>query len=49
MISNPHPSIEPQPGDGTILRDSTGTTLHYTAAEWTAFTAGIRAGEFQPA
>lgn len=25
---------------------ASGTTLHYTDAEWRAFTAGVRAGEF---
>jgi hypothetical protein len=37
-------------GDGRIaLRDSKDLTLpphHFTATEWTAFLAGVRAGEF---
>jgi Domain of unknown function (DUF397) len=34
---------------GHAVRDSknpTGPTLTFTAAEWVAFTAGVRAGEF---
>jgi hypothetical protein len=34
---------------GRTVRDSknpTGPALRFTAAEWVAFTAGIRAGEF---
>ncbi|WP_043737219.1 MULTISPECIES: DUF397 domain-containing protein [Nocardia] len=34
---------------GTVVRDAVGTTLEFTPAEWTAFVAGIRAGEFIPA
>lgn len=34
---------------GTMVRDAVGTTLEFTPAEWTAFLAGIRAGEFAPA
>jgi hypothetical protein len=36
-------------GDGRALRDSkdpTGPALMFTATEWVAFTAGVRAGEF---
>jgi Domain of unknown function (DUF397) len=36
-------------GGGRAVRDSknpTGPALTFTAAEWTAFTAGVRAGEF---
>jgi hypothetical protein len=36
-------------GGGQAVRDSknpTGPALMFTAAEWVAFTAGIRAGEF---
>jgi hypothetical protein len=35
--------------DGRVVRDSnnpTGPALRLTAAQWTAFTAGVRAGEF---
>ncbi len=35
--------------DGRAVRDSknpTGPALMFTAAEWVAFTAGVRAGEF---
>jgi Domain of unknown function (DUF397) len=35
--------------DGRAVRDSknpTGPALMFTAAEWSAFTAGVRAGEF---
>lgn len=34
---------------GARITDAVGTTLLFTDAEWTAFTAGIRAGEFSPA
>jgi Domain of unknown function (DUF397) len=36
-------------GGGVAIRDSkdrAGAVLLYTAAEWTAFVAGVRAGEF---
>jgi hypothetical protein len=36
-------------GGGRAVRDSknrTGPALTFTAAEWVAFTAGVRAGEF---
>ncbi|HEX4099429.1 MAG TPA: DUF397 domain-containing protein [Pseudonocardiaceae bacterium] len=36
-------------GDGRAVRDSknpTGAVLRFTAAQWSAFTAGIGAGEF---
>ncbi len=36
-------------GGGRAVRDSknrSGPTLIFTAAEWAAFTAGVRAGEF---
>ncbi|WP_280480254.1 DUF397 domain-containing protein [Nocardia cyriacigeorgica] len=37
-------------GDGSVIvRDAEGVTLTYTAAEWTAFTDGIRSGEFTTA
>jgi len=35
--------------DGRAIRDSknpTGPALTFTATEWAAFTAGVRAGEF---
>ncbi len=33
--------------DGRAVRDSNNPTgLRLTAAQWTAFTAGVRAGEF---
>ena len=35
--------------DGRAVRDSknpTGTALVFTAGEWSTFTAGVRAGEF---
>ena len=35
--------------DGHAVRDSnnpTGPALRFTAAQWSAFTAGVRAGEF---
>ncbi|WP_028478545.1 DUF397 domain-containing protein [Nocardia sp. CNY236] len=34
---------------GAVVRDAVGTTLKFTPAEWTAFIAGVRAGEFTPA
>jgi hypothetical protein len=37
------------PAGGRAVRDSknrTGPALMFTAAEWVAFTAGVRAGEF---
>lgn len=37
-------------GDGVLVRDSkdkgAGPVLRFTAAEWTAFKAGVRDGEF---
>jgi hypothetical protein len=36
-------------GGGRAVRDSkkpTGPALMFTATEWSAFTAGVRAGEF---
>lgn len=36
-------------GDGRAVRDSknpAGPALRFTAAEWSAFTAGVCAGEF---
>lgn len=41
------PLIERLPTGAVTLRAHDGTTLHYTAAEWIAFTAGIRDGEFE--
>jgi len=38
-----------RPDGGVAVRDSKdrgGPTLGFTAAEWTAFLAGVRAGEF---
>lgn len=32
--------------DGAIVRDAVGAVLEFTPTEWTAFVAGIRAGEF---
>lgn len=37
------------PGGGVAVRDSkdpNGPRLRFTAAEWSAFTAGVHAGEF---
>lgn len=34
---------------GTVVRDAVATALKFTPGEWTAFVAGIRAGEFIPA
>jgi Domain of unknown function (DUF397) len=37
------------PGGGRAVRDSKdqhGPVLRFTASEWTAFTAGVRDGEF---
>ncbi|NKY54514.1 DUF397 domain-containing protein [Nocardia vermiculata] len=31
---------------GAVVRDAVGTALEFTAAEWAAFVAGVRAGEF---
>lgn len=39
----------PLPDGGVAIRDTKDRTqpaLHYTAQEWTAFLAGVRAGEF---
>lgn len=41
--------IAPTPDGGIHIRNSRhpdGPTLTYTAHEWAAFTAGVRAGEF---
>jgi hypothetical protein len=43
--------VAPLPEGGTALRDTKNRTLaahHYPAAAWTAFLAGIRAGNFAP-
>jgi len=44
--------VEVAESDGTFLiRDSkteNGPVLAFTAEEWTAFLAGVRAGEFSP-
>ncbi|WP_084478468.1 DUF397 domain-containing protein [Nocardia jejuensis] len=39
------PSIE-RTSNEIVLRDAQGTTLRYTSKEWTAFIAGVCAGEF---
>ncbi|MQY21583.1 DUF397 domain-containing protein [Nocardia macrotermitis] len=44
--ANSVPSIGRTTDGGAIVRDAHGTALVYTAAEWDAFTAGLRAGEF---
>lgn len=41
--------VAPLPGGGVALRDTKDRTLpahRYTAPEWDAFLAGVRAGEF---
>ncbi|MGQ4599985.1 DUF397 domain-containing protein [Nocardia sp. R6R-6] len=40
------PSIERTQDGGAVVRAADGATLVYTSAEWDAFVAGIRAGEF---
>ncbi|MEG8179439.1 DUF397 domain-containing protein [Nocardia terpenica] len=40
------PAIEHHASGEVSLHAADGTTLTYTAAEWTAFVSGIRAGEF---
>ncbi|WP_067467861.1 DUF397 domain-containing protein [Nocardia amamiensis] len=40
------PSIKRTPDGGAVVRAVDGTALVYTCAEWHAFVAGIRAGEF---
>jgi hypothetical protein len=42
------PAIEQHRDGGATLRADDGTALTYTAAEWAAFTAGVRAREFEP-
>lgn len=32
--------------DGVLVRDEAGVTATFTTAEWVAFTAGVRNGEF---
>jgi len=32
--------------DTVLVRDSTGTVLEFTPAEWDEFIKGVRAGEF---
>jgi hypothetical protein len=51
--SNPEDCLEVAmlPGGAVALRnpaDPHRTVLRYTAAEWEAFTAGVRDGEFDP-
>jgi len=41
--------LAPLPGGGVAVRDSknsSGPVLRFTRAEWTAFAAGMAAGEF---
>jgi hypothetical protein len=42
--------VAPLPDGGWLLRDSksgsTGPILRFTSAEWSAFVAGVRDGEF---
>ncbi|MFI5781956.1 DUF397 domain-containing protein [Nocardia sp. NPDC051570] len=42
-------SIDHHRDGGVTIHASDGTTLTYTSAEWTAFTSGIRDGEFAAA
>jgi len=49
-VSGTHlPAIDHTPDGSTTLRAADGTTLTYTAAEWSAFLSGARAGEFAAA
>ncbi|WP_433664669.1 DUF397 domain-containing protein [Nocardia sp. CA-128927] len=41
------PTIDRLASGAVSLRADDGSTLSYTAAEWVAFTAGIRDGEFE--
>lgn len=34
-------------GGGVRVRDTTGTTLQFTGAEWVAFLGGVKLGEFE--
>lgn len=43
------PALTVHPDGGATLHSPDGTTLTYTPAEWTAYTSGIRAGEFAAA
>ena len=43
------PTIEHHSSGAATICTADGLTLTYTAAEWDAFTSGIRAGEFSPA
>ncbi|WP_231390440.1 DUF397 domain-containing protein [Nocardia sp. CNY236] len=51
---SPWPAVPGQPhfdeavDGGATLLGADGTTLFFTAAEWTAFKAGLGAGEFDP-
>jgi hypothetical protein len=42
-----------QPGGAVVVRDSKDperrASLEFTGQEWTAFVAGVKAGEFDPA
>ncbi|MEU6709950.1 DUF397 domain-containing protein [Nonomuraea sp. NPDC046802] len=43
--------VAPLPGGGAVIRDGKdpdGSTLRFTPAEWAAFTAGVRGGQFEP-
>ncbi|WP_230329939.1 DUF397 domain-containing protein [Nocardia aurantiaca] len=41
------PAIDRTTGTGAVsMRSADGTCLTYTAAEWSAFTSGVRDGEF---
>ncbi|MGV9663744.1 DUF397 domain-containing protein [Nocardia niigatensis] len=47
VASEDVPLIDRTAGSGAVsVRSADGTSLTYTAAEWTAFTSGVRDGEF---
>ncbi|WP_082032284.1 DUF397 domain-containing protein [Nocardia vulneris] len=48
-IARKTPSIEPHPSGDVTVRGADGTTLTFTAGEWTAFTSGVSDGEFTAA
>ncbi|ATL65380.1 DUF397 domain-containing protein [Nocardia terpenica] len=43
------PTIDHHPSGEVTIRAANGTTLTYTAPEWSAFTTGIHANEFTAA
>ncbi|GGK54431.1 DUF397 domain-containing protein [Nocardia camponoti] len=47
LLGSPHPTVSAHvTPDGSATLRHAGTTLEFTAEEWTAFVAGVRENEF---